>query len=234
MELNNYLTTAFLYELARGPMVWISCLVFAGGIVFQVYRYLSLTDEVETATFNIKPSSKRPDYKLFSYESLLWFRERLKQTIIGVNPGTLCVSIVFHIFIFVIPLFLLGHNILIKNTIGFSLFSFSEKMSDSLTLIFLVCVLFFLTRRIFTKRVRSITSIGDYLMLIITATPFLTGYMAFHQIYDYRTIMVIHMLSGELMLAVIPFTKLVHMIVFFIFRFKVASEYSMGRGNRTW
>jgi nitrate reductase gamma subunit len=46
--------------------------------------------------------------------------------------------------------------------------------------------------------------------------------------------MIVHIVSGELMLMLIPFTKLGHMIYFFFYRLLIGSEYSFGQGKRAW
>jgi hypothetical protein len=71
--------------------------------------------------------------------------------------------------------------------------------------------------------------------LALASVPFLSGFLAYHQIFDYPTMIMIHMLSGELMLMAIPFTKLSHMIFFFFNRFYVVNEHTLGgRGKRVW
>jgi nitrate reductase gamma subunit len=97
-----------------------------------------------------------------------------------------------------------------------------------------ICVAFFIIRRLFLARVRAISTIYDYIVLLIAVAPFLTGYLAYHQWFDYHTVIILHILSGELMLITIPFTKLGHMLFFFLYRFLIGSEYSFTRGSRTW
>jgi len=58
-------------------------------------------------------------------------------------------------------------------------------LAELLAFIFLACAVFFLFRRISLKMVRAISGIDDYLILFIAAAPFLTGILAFYQIYDY-------------------------------------------------
>ena len=58
--------------------------------------------------------------------------------------------------------------------------------------------------------------------------------MCYRQWFDYHTVLIIHILAGELMLISITFTKLDHMIFFFLARFFIGSEFSFGRGTRTW
>ena len=42
------------------------------------------------------------------------------------------------------------------------------------------------------------------------------------------------MLTGELMLIAIPFTKIYHMVFFFIGRFVLIHQHTLGKGSRTW
>jgi nitrate reductase gamma subunit len=109
-----------------------------------------------------------------------------------------------------------------------------EKAGDVLTGLLLCLGGFFLLRRFADPRVRALTSSSDYAVLFITVAPFLTGFIAFHQWFDYNTVLLVHMLTGELMLVAITFTKLGHMIFFFLARFLIGREYSLGRGSRTW
>ena len=95
---------------------------------------------------------------------------------------------------------------------GCSLWSLHESLTDGLTIVVLICVAFFMMRRIFLARVRAITSFYDYVVLLIAAGPFLTGVLAYHQWFDYPVVMILHILAGELMLITIPFTKLGHML----------------------
>jgi hypothetical protein len=101
-----------------------------------------------------------------------------------------------------------------------------------MTVIVLLCGLFFLGRRLFLARVRVLTTAYDYLMLLVTMAPFLTGFLAYHQWFDYRTLIFLHILAGEVMLIVIPFHGW-HMI-FFLYRFFIDSEYSFVQRHRTW
>jgi nitrate reductase gamma subunit len=100
--------------------------------------------------------------------------------------------------------------------------------------IVLICGAYFLGRRLFLARVRAISSIYDYVILLIAVAPFLTGFLAYHQWWDYKTVIFLHILTGEIMLITLPFTKLGHMLFFFLYRFFIGSEYSFVRGSRTW
>ncbi|WP_300672863.1 hypothetical protein [Desulfoluna sp.] len=219
-----------MYDFIRGPMVWISIAIFFGGILWQVFRFLTLSQAIE------EPKLKRPAGLVAEVPpaGVGGFLHALKLSIFKTSPGMIIVTSVFHLCLVMVPLFLLGHNILIERAIGFSLFSFSERTSDVLTVIFLFCGLFFLYRRLFLPRVRIITSGYDFLMLLLATAPFITGLLAYHQLFDYKTLMVLHILAGEAMLICAPFTKFVHMVYFFAVRFSVKGEWALGSGNRNW
>ena len=94
---------------------------------------------------------------------------------------------------------------------------------------------YFLCRRLFRARVRAIPSAYDYVVLFFATAPFITGFMAYHHFLDYDTVILLHMLAGEIMLMAIPFTKLVHMPFFFINRFVMIHENTFGTGgSRIW
>ena len=225
MIIINLFTSDTLYNLARGPFAWAAFALFFAGCLIRTLQVLSLTKKWE-------PGWNIPVPVGNSNTPIARSPFRIKLTVFGTSPVTMVVSTLFHVLIFVSPIFLLAHNILLKDAIGISFFSLPQHIADLLVFIFLGCAVFFLFRRIFLKRMRAISGIDDYLILFIAAAPFLTGVLAFYQIYDYRTVVILHMLSGELMLISIPFTKAFHMVFFFIGRFLLVSQNTMGRGTR--
>ncbi|MBW2603403.1 MAG: hypothetical protein JRE28_03660 [Deltaproteobacteria bacterium] len=229
------LTMDVIYNLARGPLVWISLAVCIVGTIVRTIHVISLT-KVEKRNIRIQPmgSVKQKPHRNFSLKDVARFFSNLKLTIIGTSPSTIVVSCIFHICLVITPFFLLAHNILIKEAIGFSLFSISERFTNNLTFIFLVCATYFLIRRIFLPRLRAISSAYDYIILFISTAPFLTGFIAYYQVLDYKTFIILHMLTGELMLMAIPFTKIYHMVFFFIGRFVLINQHTLGKGSRTW
>jgi nitrate reductase gamma subunit len=221
-----------MVEFIEGPLILISFVIFIVGVVFQVTRFFSLTREKERVILNLDIKKEESPQELGSQvRSLI---KSLKRTVFGIHPVVIGVTCIFHILIFIVPIFLLAHNIFLEAAWGIRFWSFSESLSDALTLLLLLGGLFFLCRRVFLRQVRSITTSYDYLVLLIVLAPFITGFLATHQWFDYRTMISLHVLSGEIMLIIIPFTRLGHMIFFFLYRFMIGSEYSFARGTRTW
>ena len=222
-----------MFGLVRGPLVWVSLIAFGLGTFIQVLRFFALSRKAAVAP-RVPPLSEKQGKMRPSLSGLQNLLRDARNTVLGVYPVTIIVTTVFHICLILLPLFLLGHNVLLELTLGVSLPSVAERVSDMLTLIFLACGAFLLGRRIFLPRVRAITSFYDYLVLTLATVPFLSGFLGYHQILDYRMVMIVHMLSGELMLIAIPFTKLTHMVFFFLNRFLAVNEHTLGKGRRAW
>jgi len=223
-----------LYELARGPLVWISTLVFLCGIVIRALQLFSLTKKKERIFCPAGPPEKErlsvPSPEEKKIERIVSFSNRL----IGKNPVMALVSFIFHSCLFIAPLFALGHSLLFYESWRLPLPSLPDGLIDLLTIVLLACAFFFLIRRMLIPRVQAISTAYDYMVLLLTVAPFLTGFFAYHQWLDYKTVITLHMLAGEAMLVVIPFSKIGHMVFFFFVRILVGSETSFWRGNRTW
>jgi nitrate reductase gamma subunit len=219
-----------MYDFVRGPLVWVAFIVFIGGLVYQVSMFFRMTQKKEPV---YAPGGHQDHHGRFA-GSLGQWANSLQKSILGTHPVMTVVTSVFHVCLILTPVFLLAHSILFYESWGVTPWSFSETTTDVMTIIVLICCAFFLFRRIFVRRVRAITTAYDYLILVIAAAPFVSGYMAYHQWFDYRTMLIAHILAGEVMLIVIPFTKLGHMVFFFLYRFFIGSEYSFGQGTRSW
>jgi nitrate reductase gamma subunit len=224
-----------MYDFIRGPLVWVAFLVFIFGTIYQVYRFYRLSRPKEPFRLRIpfgKPP-KDPDERPAEPDLTWWQQVRL--SVVGVNPIMTSVTTIFHLFLILTPFFVLGHNVLLDVAWHASLPSFPEVVGDGFTIVVIAGGLFFLLRRVFLDRVRAISTPYDYLVLFIATAPFVTGFLAYHHLFDYDTVIVLHMLAGEIMLMAVPFTKLVHMPYFFINRFVLVHENTLGAGgSRIW
>ena len=229
----------------EGPLFILAWVLFAAGFAWRMLRFALLTRNTHGAPL---PAAARPVAAPSESADLafltrgmspvgrLVFRVRrwLRRTVFASSPVMGVASLVFHFALFLVPLLLPAHNILFSQTFRFSLPTFPEPLMDKLTLGLLAIGAFFLLRRIFFPRVRALTTVRDYLIILLVAAPFVTAYLAYHQWLDYRTVLVIHMIVGEIVIAAIPFTKLGHMPFFIFSRFFISAEYSWKPGNRRW
>ncbi|MFB3885411.1 MAG: hypothetical protein ACE144_09275 [Thermodesulfobacteriota bacterium] len=219
-----------MYDLIRGQLISIALIIFILGMIFQLIQFFRLTRKKEWVypPLQIKPENRSARQWVSSCLA------SLNGTLWKTDPLLAIVTSVFHVFLVGLPIFLFGHNVLLDQSWGVSLLSLPESVADFLTLLVLACLAFFLARRLFLARVRAISSLYDYVVLLIALAPFLTGYFAYHQWFNYDIVMTLHILAGEVMLITIPFTKLGHMLFFFLYRFFIGNEYSFTRGARVW
>ena len=94
-------------------------------------------------------------------------------------------------------------------------------------------ILLLLARRLFSPVLRRLNSGGDWLVLLLTFLPFCTGLMARLDTSSYQTWIILHVLSGELFLILAPFTKLSHIVLYFMSRAQIGMDFAIKRGGAT-
>lgn len=231
-NLNDILTYPGMYEFLTGPLFVISVVFSAGGFVFQVRRFFKAT--VRVKRLESKRTRNLRDL-LGTLKNPAPFLRILKNTLWVHRPFMAISTTVFHVLVIVTPVFLLAHNILLREAAGFCLPFFSEKVTDWFTWIILLSGLMFLARRVFFRNVRAVTTKSDFILLALVLFPYLSGFLLYHQLCNFnRLLMLLHVAGGELMLVCLPFTKLVHFLYFFFNRFLITTEHGIMKGTREW
>ena len=211
------------YSFVEGPLLWIAFLTFIIGSLVRVALFFSLSVKRDKVV-----------YQHFSWKYVLatfgrWLLPLNKD--VAKNPVFMISVYLFHLCLIVVPIWLGGHVTLWEESrFEWSWRTIPDGLADWMTLIFLAIALFFLLRRIFSADIRLLSTFSDYLVLVVTALPFATGYFLMHGTLDGVGFLgdhmqLIHMLSGELMLILIPFTKLSHFVLFFFSRGATAVEF---------
>ena len=215
-----------MYDFASGPLVWVAFIVFFGGLVYQVVRMLrsATKDKVVYPYMSFK----------YGLRSLLHWVIPFASKNMRIRYETTIITFAFHVCLVLIPIFLTAHVVMFSFSWGLKWGTFSERAADWLTIVVILAALFFLVRRWMLPEVRFVTFASDYLLLAIAAAPFITGFMAHRQWFEYETIVVIHMICGAFMLMAIPFTRLSHMLFFPFTRAYMGSEFGAVRHSRDW
>jgi nitrate reductase gamma subunit len=222
----DFIRDPSLYNLLRGPLVWIAFLVFIGGSIYKVREMILLAknEKVVMPYISLKLTLRSLFHWLIPFNSVNW---RLR-------PIITIVTFLFHIGLVFTPIFLVAHNVLIHESWGISWWTLSESLADIMTMIVIGSCIFFFLRRIFAPEVRFVTFANDYVILAISFLPFITGFFAYHQwLLPNKTMVILHMLFGEIMLIAIPFTRLGHMFYFFLTRAYMGSDHGY-RNSRDW
>jgi nitrate reductase gamma subunit len=215
-----------MYSFVSGPLVWIAFIVFAGGMVYQFLNMLRMAkkDKVIYPYMSLK----------YGLRSLLHWLVPFASRNMRMRYETTLVTFAFHICLVLLPIFLTAHVVMFSASWGPRWMTVSEKTADWLTVLVILAAIFFLVRRWMLPEVRFVTFASDYVLLAVAAAPFITGFMAYRQWFDYETMMIIHMISGAVMLMAIPFTRLSHMLFFPFTRAYMGSEFGAVRHARDW
>ncbi len=215
-----------MYEFVSGPLVWIAFIIFIGGSLYRLLYMLS---------------GAKKDITLFRHMSVEHSLASLLHWLIPFNnqymrkrPIFTIISFAFHICLLVTPVFLLAHVILFDESWNVSWLSLPNAVADWMTIIVVAGAVFYAYRRLTDPVVKNVTDGSDFLLLAITALPFITGFLAYHQWFGSKTMLILHILAGELMLIAIPFTRLSHMLFFVFTRALFGSEQGYWKNSKDW
>jgi nitrate reductase gamma subunit len=126
---------------------------------------------------------------------------------------------VFHLGFAIGLLFYAPHILLWRALLGFGWPALPAYLVDAAALLAIAALIALLVHRLVDPVRRFLSRPGDYIAWAVTFAPLLTGYLALHRIGpDYTLTLAMHLLSVELLLIVIPFTKLIHMFSFAVSR----------------
>ena len=127
------------------------------------------------------------------------------------------VSVVFHVAIILTPLLLGSHVLLWQRGLGFGWPTIANWLADLLTLFAVVGGLTLFVMRLASPDARGISRTQDYLLPLLVVLPFLSGFLVMHPSvspFEHHSAMFVHVMSGNLVLALLPFSKLGHAALF--------------------
>lgn len=216
-----------VYKFVSGPLLWASVIIFLCGSLYKLRKMISLVNTKEKFIYthlSLKFSLRSIMHWMVPFWTVNWRR----------HPVITVITFVFHGGIVIMPFFISAHVILFERAWGVRWPTLPNGFVDGLTLIVVSASFIFLLRRLAMREVRFLTTIMDYLILLIACMPFLTGFLSFHQIGNYHFWLIMHIVSGEIMLIAIPFTRLSHMLFGIFTRAYSGSEFGSIRHARDW
>lgn len=218
-----------MYQFITGPLLWLSFGICIVGLIVRVVRYIRGLDwKLDRVAYKAHPiqglrgALSSIIHWLIPFGSYGW----------RAKPLYTIIFFAFHLGLVVTPLFLPGHAIIIQERWGIHWPSISMALADILTITVMVTAVFIAVRRIGLPEVRIVTTLYDYFLLLITVAPFLSGFLAVHQFGDYEFWLYTHILSGELLLIAIPFTKLYHIVGYFLSRGQIGADFGIKRAHK--
>ncbi len=187
---------------ARGTGLEIALFLFISGSVLRLIEIYSLGRKHDLA-----PPRQRAGASGWATRSLL------PGSVIRRSATTVVLGYVFHIGLLITLLLFAPHIELIRSLTGLHWPALPTPVVDAAAVVTILALIGLLIHRFTDPVKRHLTTRGDYLGWLLTLLPVLTGYMAYHHLLlPYTTMLALHILSAELLLAALPFTKLAHAI----------------------
>lgn len=195
-------------EWARGP-----AFIFAFSfMLLGLIRHVCLTIwEVVRAMY--RAGDKSLPYRQICTATLKWLFpiDKLKNEVLFSLT-----SILFHVAIIIVPIFLAGHIVLWTRSLGLWWPAIPNYLADVLTIVAVVTAVALVIQRAAARATRALSRFQDYALPLIIAVPFASGFMVMHpgvNPFSYEAMLLVHVLSANLLLILIPITKLSHIVL---------------------
>lgn len=205
------MTSLELLTWARGPALALALAIGLFGIVLRIIEIQALGRKADLA----KPRDVTPG----SGWRTVFSRSLPPPGMMQRAPLTYIGGYVFHIGLAIVVFGFAPHIELIKGLFGIRWPGLPNLFVDLATIAAIVAMIAVLAGRITDPVKRLLSDFGDWLSWALTFAPLITGYAAFHHMMqEYTLLLAIHVLSVDLLLALLPFTKLFHVVSLFMAR----------------
>jgi nitrate reductase gamma subunit len=132
------------------------------------------------------------------------------------TPVNYIAGYVFHIGLGLIVFFGIPHILLIEGLIGVSWPGLPSGVIELVTVLTMAAMIVLLVHRMTDPVKRFLSGFSDWFGWTVTFLPVLTGWMAVqHLLLPYTTMLALHVLTAEILLVVLPFSKLFHTFTLF-------------------
>ena len=200
-----------ILTFARGSALNWALIVFVAGVVLRLFEIIGLGRKADLA----RPRTNSPG----SGWRTVFSRTLPPPGMMKLEPVTYLGGYVFHLGLFIAMFFFAPHIEFFRSMTGLLWPSLPSALVDASVVAAIVALVVLLVHRI-NHRVKSMLSgWGDYIAWTATMLPLLTGYLAYHHLMlEYTLMLALHLFSVELLLVLLPFTKLFHTFSLFIAR----------------
>jgi nitrate reductase gamma subunit len=125
-------------------------------------------------------------------------------------------SVLFHVAVIIVPVFLAGHVALWARGLGISWPAIPNGVADVLTIVGIVTAVALIIQRLSARATRGLSRFEDYFLPVAIAVPFATGFLVMHPSlnpFSFQATLFVHVMSANLVLILTPLTKLSHMVL---------------------
>ncbi|MFH1993543.1 MAG: sulfate respiration complex protein HmcE [Pseudomonadota bacterium] len=218
-----------MYNFLTGPGLWLSMGICLIGLFVRGVMYVKgLSWQLDRVAYTAHPKAGIKGALRSIFFWIIPFGTRGWRA----QPFMTVLCYTFHVGAVGVPLFLAAHNMILKEKMGFSFFiALNQKLADILSWGVVISAAFLMLRRIALPEVRILTTMHDYAVLLLSVAPFITGLICRYQWGDASFWLPAHIFCGEILLIAVPFTKLSHILLFFMSRAQLGMDFGIKRGG---
>lgn len=192
-------------DFARGPAFVFALSFMALGLI----RHVVLT------VWEIVRNMRRAGNRVFPYRQVAVATARWLVPVDKWKNEFLfsATSVLFHVAVLVVPLFLAGHVALWARGVGISWPAIPNALADALTILAVATAVGLVIQRAGARATRALSRFQDYALPLVIAVPFATGFLVMHPAinpFSFQATMLVHVMSANVVLVLIPITKLSH------------------------
>lgn len=190
---------------ARGTGLSLALALFIFGMLLRTFEIFSLGRKPDLSVARVRSpgSGWRTVMSRSTSSRGMWL----------VRPVTYVGGYLFHLTLFAVLFLCVPHISVFRGLLGVSWPGLPSRIVDVLTVISLLSLLALLFSRLNDPVKRFLSGAGDYLAWVLCFVPLLSGYLAYnHLLFDYPSLLAFHILAAELLMALLPFTRLFHAV----------------------
>lgn len=195
----------------RGPGLNLAIGIFLLGVLWRLIEIYGLGRKRDLAVARRRPGA--------SGLHTVLRRSLAPPGMLKRSPVSYVGGYIFHVGLAIVVFLFAPHIKLIDGLLGLSWPGLPSPVIDAVTVVTLVAMVVVLVDRINNTVKRFLSTFEDYFTWALTFLPLLTGYLAVkHLLLPYTMMLALHILSVELLLIAIPFTRLFHAFTLFASR----------------
>ncbi|HTY02735.1 MAG TPA: hypothetical protein VMC81_03290 [Rhodocyclaceae bacterium] len=192
-----------LLTWARGPGLDTALAVFVLGVLWRLFEIYSLGRKQDLSAPRHAPGA--------SGWATVLRRSLPPPGMLPTSPVSYIGGYVFHVGLAVVVFLFAPHIALLTSLLGLAWPGLPSQVVDMVTVVTLAAMIAVLADRLAKPAKRFLSTFGDWFTWTLTFLPVLTGWLAVHHLLlPYTLMLAIHVLSVELLLVLLPFTKLFH------------------------